>query len=262
MRIARIKTAGQTRYAVVEQESYRLIDGDLFGSYAVTDNRVPMADARLLPPADPRQIVAIGANYKKHVEESGKDLPDHPLVFIKTPNTLVADGDPIVLPSMAPDEVDYEGELALIIGRTAKHVSEDEALNYVLGYTIANDVSARDCQLRIDLQWARGKSFDTFCPLGPWIETELEPQDLSIKTTVNDRVLQESTTGLMIFPVRMLISYLSRCMTLYPGSVILTGTPHGVGMARDPQVFLRDGDTVTVEIEGIGTLTNPVVAEK
>ncbi len=262
MRIARIKTAGQTCYAVVEQESYRLIDGDLFGSYAVTDNRVPAADAKLLPPADPRQIVAIGANYKKHVEESGKDLPDHPLVFIKTPNTLVADRAPIVLPRMAPDEVDYEGELALIIGRTAKHVSEDEALNYVLGYTIANDVSARDCQLRIDLQWARGKSFDTFCPLGPWIETELEPQDLAIKTTVNDRVLQESTTGLMIFPVRMLISYLSDCMTLYPGSVILTGTPHGVGMARDPQVFLRDGDTVTVEIEGIGKLTNPVVAEK
>jgi 2-keto-4-pentenoate hydratase/2-oxohepta-3-ene-1,7-dioic acid hydratase in catechol pathway len=168
----------------------------------------------------------------------------------------------IELPRIAPDHVDYEAELAVVIGKTARHVSEQDALDYVFGYTCANDVSQRLCQKTLDRQWARGKSFDTFCPLGPWIETGIaDPQTLGIRSRLNGETMQDSNTGRLIFDVRRLVSYISDAMTLLPGTVILTGTPDGVGDARDPAVYLRDGDTIEIEIDGIGTLSNPVVAE-
>lgn len=261
MRIARIQPrTGPARYALVQSDGYRLLSATPFDSGQPTDEIVPLNEARLLAPTVPRQIVAIGLNYREHAAESGSPLPEAPVIFIKTPNAVIGPNDPIVLPAMAPDEVDYECELVIVIGRLAKEVPEENALEYVLGYTCGNDVSARDCQLRYDKQWARGKCFDTFAPLGPWIETELDPDNLRIRTTVSGAVLQDSNTADMIFNCRQLVSYVSRCMTLFPGSVIMTGTPHGVGFARRPPRFLRPDDLVTVEIEGVGTLTNPVEA--
>jgi len=262
MKIARIKTGGRVAYAQADDGGYRLIDGDIFGSHRVTDETVPASDAELLAPVEPRQIVAIGLNYRQHAEESGMAVPDHPLVFVKTPNCVVGPGAPILLPRMAPDEVDYECELVIVIGKEAKDVSVEDAPGYVLGLTCGNDVSARDCQLKQDKQWARGKCFDTFAPLGPWIVTDLDGDNLGIKLSVNGEVRQESHTSDLIFSCMELVSYLSQCMTLYPGSVIMTGTPSGVAFSMDPPGYLSDGDTVTVEIEGIGALTNPVQKEK
>ncbi|MHC4563424.1 MAG: fumarylacetoacetate hydrolase family protein [Planctomycetota bacterium] len=261
MKLARIAIHGRVSYAQVEDAVCRLIDGDILGRWSVTDETMPLADARLLAPVEPRQLVAIGLNYRAHAEESGMAIPDHPLIFIKTPNCVVGSGEPIVLPKMAPDEVDYECELVIVIGKEAKNVSVADAPGYVLGYTCGNDVSARDCQLKQDKQWARGKSFDTFAPLGPWIETDLDADNVAIKLSVNGDVRQESDTSDLIFPCMELVSYVSQCMTLYPGSVIMTGTPSGIAFAMDPAPFLREGDTVTVEIDGIGALTNPVEKE-
>lgn len=262
MKIARIEHAGGTAHAAVEDGAFRLIEGDIFGEYRITKETVAGDDARLLAPTDPPQIVAIGRNYREHAAEENVPVPDEPLIFLKASNAVNNPGDAILLPRMAPDEVDYEAELVVVIGKAAKHVPEDRADEHILGYTCGNDVSARDCQLRIDSQWARGKSFDTFAPLGPWIETDLDPTCARIRLQLNGRVMQDGNSADMVFPVRYLVSYLSRCMTLLPGSVIMTGTPSGVGMARKPPVFLRDGDTVTVEIEGIGQLTNPVKREE
>jgi 2-keto-4-pentenoate hydratase/2-oxohepta-3-ene-1,7-dioic acid hydratase in catechol pathway len=162
---------------------------------------------------------------------------------------------------MAPNEVDYEAELVIVIGKKARNVPESLASDYILGYTCGNDVSARDCQLRLDKQWARGKCFDTFAPIGPWIVTDLDGDKLNVKLTLNGNVMQNSNTSDMVFGCRQLVSYLSRCMTLLPGSIIMSGTPSGVGMGRKPQVWLKTGDTVTVEIDGIGSLTNNVTNE-
>ncbi len=260
MKIARIEHDGQTVYALVEEDGYRVLTGNPFRCVQLTKTVVP--EAKLLAPVDPRQVVAIGLNYRQHAIESKMAMPEAPLVFVKTPNTITGPDSEILLPLAAPNEVDYEAELVIVIGRDARNVSEDEALDYVFGYTCGNDVSARDCQLRHDKQWARGKCFDTFAPVGPWIETELDGDKLDIKLTLNGEVLQHSNTSDLIFGCRALVSYLSRCMTLYAGSIIMTGTPPGVGFARDPQVWLNDGDTVTVEIEGIGSLSNTVKKER
>jgi 2-keto-4-pentenoate hydratase/2-oxohepta-3-ene-1,7-dioic acid hydratase in catechol pathway len=209
----------------------------------------------------PWDEIALGLNYRRHAAESQMKVPDHPQMFLKATSSVVGEGDAIVLPKMAPSEVDYEAELCLVIGKTARNVSEEEALDYVFGYTCGNDVSARDCQLRLDSQWARGKSFDTFCPLGPWIETDLDPDDAAIGSRLNGQVMQQSSTADMIFNCRHLVSFLSRVMTLRPGTVIMTGTPEGVGFARKPPVFLRPGDTIEVEVAGIGVLSNTVAAE-
>lgn len=215
---------------------------------------------RLLAPIEPPNIFAIGLNYRRHADEQGAKLPESPLIFIKATTSLADPGAPIELPAPASAEVDYEAELAIVIGRTARRVSEADAFEYVLGYTCGNDVSARDCQKRIDKQWARGKSFDTFCPLGPWIipADALDPDRCAIRSRLNGRVMQDSNTSDMIFSCRTLISYLSHQFTLLPGTLILTGTPEGVGMARTPPVYLREGDRIEVEIEGIGTLASPV----
>jgi len=239
----------------------RRIEGDLFGDFHVTDEVVGIR--RWLAPVQPVNLLAIGLNYRRHAAESGASVPDHPLVFAKLTTCVTGTNEPIILPREAPDEVDYEAELAVVIGRTARRVPEADALQYVLGYMCGNDVSARDCQRRIDLQWTRAKSFDTFGPLGPWLVTDpgIDPNALSIKTLLNGQVMQDSNTRDMIFSVPALISYLSRQFTLVPGTVILTGTPEGVGMGQSPPRYLREGDEVVVEIEGLGALRNPVVRE-
>lgn len=262
MKIAKIKSGERVAYAQADDDVFRLIEGDVFGSWSVTGETIPAAEAELLAPVEPRQVVAIGLNYRTHAEESGMAIPDHPLVFIKTPNCVTGPGAPILLPKMAPDEVDYEVELVIVIGKEAKNVSVGDAPGHVLGLTCGNDVSARDCQLKQDKQWARGKCFDTFAPIGPWIVTGLDGDNLDIKLSVNGDVRQQSNTSDLIFPCMELVSYISQCMTLYPGSIIMTGTPAGVAFSMDPPGYLKEGDTVTAEIEGIGSLTNPVQKEK
>ncbi|HVK07053.1 MAG TPA: fumarylacetoacetate hydrolase family protein, partial [Armatimonadaceae bacterium] len=221
-----------------------------------------VAVARLLPPVAPSNVLCIGLNYRRHAEESNMEIPERPVLFLKPTSAVVGPGDAIVLPGDS-DEVDYEAELAVVIGRTARDVSEADALDYVLGYTCANDVSARDWQLRLDRQWARGKGFDTFCPLGPALVTADEvpdPNALGIRTRVSGDELQSSSTADMIFSVREIVAYLSRGMTLLPGTVILTGTPEGVGQGRTPNRWLRPDDVCEIEIDTLGTLRNPVTA--
>ncbi len=261
MKIARVQHGNDISYATVEQDTVSLIKGDIFGQYKQTDTQIPLDEVTLLSPVQPRQIVAIGLNYRQHALETKKPLPDHPLVFLKGVNALTGPNMPIVLPAMAPDNVDYEAELAIVMGKECKNVSEARVSAYILGYTCGIDVSARDCQLKLDRQWARGKSFDTFAPLGPWIVTGIDGDNLDISLKLNDTVMQDSNTSDLIFSCTYLVSYLSQCMTLYPGSIIMTGTPSGVGAARKPQVFLREGDRVDVTIEQIGTLSSHVARE-
>jgi len=262
MKIARIEHGERLDYAATAEGGFHIIDGDIFGKYQVTDEFVSEDSAALLAPTDPPQIVAIGRNYADHAAETESEVPDAPLVFIKTLNTIADPGQPILLPKMAPGEVDYEAELAIVIGKEAKQVAPQDTDEYILGYTCANDISARDCQLRKDSQWARGKCFDTFAPLGPWIQTSMDPNNASIRLELNGEIMQDSNTSNMLFNCSYLVSYVSRCMTLYPGSIIMTGTPAGVGEGRQPKVFLRKGDSLTVAISGVGRLTNPVEIEK
>jgi 2-keto-4-pentenoate hydratase/2-oxohepta-3-ene-1,7-dioic acid hydratase in catechol pathway len=220
-----------------------------------------LADVHLLAPlARPSKILCIGLNYLDHCRETGTEPPTSPILFAKYSNALIGPGEPIVYRRSETNEVDYEVELAVVIGRRCRDVSEAAALDYVFGYSIANDISARDAQFA-DGQWVRGKTFDTFFPLGPWIVTRDEvpdPQALTIRCWVGDRLLQDGSTSDMIFSVAQLIAYLSRTMTLEPGDVLATGTPWGVGFVRDPKVFLRDGDVVRVAIGSIGEMSNPV----
>ena len=227
----------------------------------------PAEIAKLLAPLEPRALVCIGLNFRQHAAETNAPLPKVPVVFFKNPAAVQNPGDAIELPRwLASGQVDYECELAVVIGRRCKNVSRADALDYVLGYTCGNDVSARDWQKEGGgSQWCRGKSFDTFCPLGPVLVTPEEipnPNALRISTKVNGETLQDCSTADMIFDVPALIEFLSGSTTLLPGTVILTGTPHGVGMARTPPRWLQPGDTVAVEIEKIGVLTNPVVEER
>ena len=241
-----------------------LIKGVLFGEYEVTETVSEVK--KLLAPLLPISIPCIGLNYRYHAAESNSPIPSKPVLFHKAVTTLQNPGDPIELPThLASTKVDYECELAVIIGKRCKNVRKENALDYVFGYTCANDVSARDWQREWGgSQWCRGKTFDTFCPLGPWIVTKDElpdPNVLQIKTIINGEVLQDWNTSDMIFDVPTLIEFLSGSTTLLPGTVILTGTPHGVGMARTPARWLQPNDEVTIEIEGIGQLTNPVILE-
>lgn len=259
MQIARfsVRDTDRIAYGVRDGTMWRVLN-DPFKPERPTHEVVLDDEAQLLAPVQPPNVIAIGLNYRQHAEETGAAIPERPVVFLKATTAVTGPDSPIQLPAMAPSKVDLEAELAIVIGKTARCVHPDDALQYVLGYTCGNDVSARDCQRELDVQWARGKSFDTFCPLGPWIETELNPDDLLIKSTINGTTLQESRTSDMIFSCRELVSYLSQCMTLLPGTVILSGTPPGVGMARTPEIYLRDGDDVAITVEGIGTLQNPV----
>lgn len=259
MKIVRFRDRqGNVNYGFHEGEKIETAAGKLLQGLKPAGRKIAVKDVQLLAPIEPYNLLAIGRNYKAHVEEGGADLPPAPLLFIKATSSVIGPGDPIIIPAVAPEQVDYEAELAVVINKTARNVKEKDALKYVLGYTCANDVSARDCQVK-DGQWARAKSFDTFAPLGPWIETNLDPFNQPIKCRVNGTVLQDANTSLMIFNVAFIISYLSAGMTLLPGTVILTGTPSGVGFARKPPVWLKPGDTVEVEIGGIGVLSNPVI---
>jgi 2-keto-4-pentenoate hydratase/2-oxohepta-3-ene-1,7-dioic acid hydratase in catechol pathway len=234
------------------------------GEFEATDQRI--TPFQFLTPIDFRCIYAIGLNYRAHAEETGLEIPKYPMVFMKAPTAAQNPGDPIVLPRyLRSDKVDYEAELGVVIGRPCKNVKPEEALSYVLGYVCANDVSARDWQKeKGGGQFCRGKTFDTFCPVGPCLATADEipdPSKLTIRSFVNEEKMQESGTDDMIFDVPTLISFLSGSTTLLPGTLILTGTPSGVGEARNPKRYLVPGDEVTVEIDGLGILTNPVVEE-
>ena len=265
MRIVRFQSNGKIHTGKqIDNTTALRIEGDVFGSYRITDEALKIE--KLLAPIVPVDILCIGLNYREHAAESGSAVPQNPMLFIKASNTLNNPFDPIPIPKRS-SEIDYECELAVIIGKTAKHVSRQSAMDHVLGYTCANDVSSRDWQRDKNLgggQFARGKSFDGFCPLGPCIVTKDEianPNLLRIKTILNGQTLQDHTTADMIFDVPTLIESLSSTMTLRAGAIILTGTPQGVGFARKPPVWMKAGDTVVVEIEKIGRLENPVTQE-
>lgn len=267
MRIVRIQdSAGNIHQGVEHADgSVTRIEGSLFGDFR--DTREKLAPGKTLAPIEARDIICIGLNYRKHAAEGGQPIPEFPVVFMKNSGTLQNPSDPIVLPrKLKSDAVDYECELAVVIGKRCHNVSKADALKYVLGYTCANDVSARDWQMKYGgTQWCRGKTFATFCPLGPALVTADEiadPNTLGIRTILNGETMQDWNTDDMIFDVPTLIEFLSGSTVLAPGTVILTGTPHGVGGARKPPVFLKNGDTVTIEIDRIGKLTNPVVDEQ
>jgi 2-keto-4-pentenoate hydratase/2-oxohepta-3-ene-1,7-dioic acid hydratase in catechol pathway len=256
VRIARFSHDGEVAFGVVEgaageEGEVAELAGHPFGPVAFTGRRLPLGGVRLLPPVLPSKVVAIGKNYADHATEMGGDVPEQPLLFLKPSTAVAGHGDPISYPPSS-QRVDYEGELAVVIGRLCRDVPETRAAEVVLGYTCANDVTARD-QQKTDGQWSRAKGYDTFCPLGPWIETDVDIADLRITTTVNGTTKQDGRTSQIVHKVPALIAYITTCMTLLPGDVILTGTPAGVGP-------LEIGDEVSVEIEGIGRLTNPVVA--
>jgi 2-keto-4-pentenoate hydratase/2-oxohepta-3-ene-1,7-dioic acid hydratase in catechol pathway len=266
MRIIRYRDSqNQVHYAAEQADgSHRVLAGDMFGSFRVTDQAADVH--KVLAPVAPANLLCIGLNYRRHAEEGKAAIPQYPVLFMKSTAAVQNPGDPIELPRhLASEEVDYECELAVVVGKRCKNVSRARALDYVLGYTCANDVSARDWQSRKGgSQWCRGKTFDTFAPLGPCLVTTDEipnPNALTIRTIVSGEVMQDWNTNDMIFDVPALIEFLSGSTTLLPGTVILTGTPHGVGFARKPPRFLKPGDKVSIEIEKIGTLTNPVALE-
>jgi 2-keto-4-pentenoate hydratase/2-oxohepta-3-ene-1,7-dioic acid hydratase in catechol pathway len=266
MKIIRYSDAnGNFSYAAGQADGSALrLEGNIYAQPRLTDEKANVK--KLLAPVEPSSIICIGLNYRRHAEETGAKFPEFPVVFFTGINTLQHPGEAIQIPThLRSDEVDYECELAVVIGRACKNVSRSDALNYVLGYTCCNDVSARDWQIkRGGGQWSRGKTFDTFSPLGPVLVTRDEiptPNALSIRTVLNGQVMQDWNTNDMIFCVPQLIEFLSGSTTLLPGTVILTGTPHGVGMAQKPPRWLKAGDTVTIEIEKIGALTNTVINE-
>lgn len=268
MKLIRHQTSAGPAYAALQPDGTALeLEGDPFSPEGLRATGRPVTPGTRLAPIVPTNILGVGLNYRSHAVEMGRPLPQFPMIFVKTTNVVQNPGGPIVLPrsANASHEVDYECELAVVIGKTAKNVPRERALEYVLGYTAANDVSARDWQFKWGGgQFCQGKGFDTFCPLGPVLVTADEipdPGKLAIRAIVNGDLRQESNTSDLIFDVPSLIAFLSASKTLLPGTVILTGTPGGVGAAFIPPRFLQPGDTVTVELEGIGALTNPVVAE-
>lgn len=253
MKVARFSHGESISFGIVDEEEHELIvlkADPMFAGYDPTGERVPLADAKLLAPVIPRsKVVAVGKNYREHAAEMGGEAPAEPLLFLKPNTSVIGPGDAIVLPPES-SQVEFEGEVAVVIGRIARRVSEADAASVIFGYTIANDVTARDLQ-RSDGQWARAKGFDTFCPLGPVIDTELDLERGTIETSVNGDRRQEGSLADMVHSIPAIVAYASNVFTLLPGDVILTGTPAGVG----PIVA---GDTVEVSVSGLGTLANPV----
>ncbi|WP_131739438.1 fumarylacetoacetate hydrolase family protein [Actinomadura roseirufa] len=252
MRIARFSTDEGMSFGVVEENTVAAIAAHPFGELAFTGQRLPLADVRLLAPILPSKVIAIGKNYAAHAREMGGEPPAEPVLFAKPSTAVIGPGEAVAYPRKLSERVDFEGELAVVIGRMCREVPASRAAEVILGYTCANDVTARDLQKK-DGQWTRAKGFDTFCPLGPWIETEADPADLAISTTVNGEVRQDARTSQLTHDIPALVEYVSQVMTLLPGDVILTGTPDGVGP-------LEIGDEVTVTVEGVGSLTNRVIA--
>jgi 2-keto-4-pentenoate hydratase/2-oxohepta-3-ene-1,7-dioic acid hydratase in catechol pathway len=251
MRLVRFRYGGRIATGAVDEESetIRVLAGTFFEQPVPTGEEVPLDDVRLLAPILPSKAVCVGKNYAAHAAEFDSDVPEEPLLFLKPSTSVIGPGDTIPLPSISR-RVDYEGELAVVIGRLARSVRAEEAFRYILGYTCANDVTLRDLQKK-DGQWARAKGFDGSCPLGPWIQTELDPNDARVETRVNGDTRQSATTAELVFGVATVIEYITEVMTLLPGDVVLTGTPEGVGK-------LEPGDSVEVEVEGVGVLVNPV----
>ena len=257
MRLTRIShpSLSGPRYASVLGSSVFPLPGDFAIDNAATFETAtsfPLTEVKLLAPIAPSKVVCVGRNYKEHAAELGNKMPEEPLLFLKAPSAVIASGDNIELPA-ASQQVEHEGELGVVIGRIARGLSaDDNPLDYVFGYTCVNDVTARDLQ-RKDVQFTRGKSFDTFCPVGPWIETDIDPTNANVTTRLNDEIKQQGNTADMAFPVAFLIRYISEIMTLYPGDLIATGTPAGVSK-------MKTGDVVEVEVAGIGILRNQVVS--
>jgi 2-keto-4-pentenoate hydratase/2-oxohepta-3-ene-1,7-dioic acid hydratase in catechol pathway len=253
VRIARYESGGIVRFGLIDPAAGKIreIAGEPFDGVQATGVVRRLEEVRLLAPVAPGKIVAVGLNYRDHAREMGKKIPEEPLLFLKAPSAINHPGGEIVYPRQS-ERVDYEAELAVVIGRTAKNVAGRDAARYILGYTCLNDVTARDLQAR-DVQYTRAKGFDTFAPIGPWIETDLDPSGLPVRCVVNGETRQDGNTREMGATVPRLLEFISAVMTLYPGDVIATGTPPGVGP-------LRVGDEVTVEVGGIGALTNRVVA--
>jgi 2-keto-4-pentenoate hydratase/2-oxohepta-3-ene-1,7-dioic acid hydratase in catechol pathway len=247
-RFIRFEAGGFSGYGCVIEDKAYPINGDIFEEYEIVDNPLGLEKVRFLPPCIPQKIICVGLNYVEHVRESTlSEIPDEPVLFFKPPSALIGHLDTIILPDWV-DQIDYEGELAVIIGRKLKNVSEESAQSGIFGYTCLNDVTARNIQRR-DKQWTRGKGFDTFCPMGPYILKDIDASGIDIEVRLNQKVVQRSNTGLMIRKPAEIISYISRVMTLFPGDVIATGTPSGVGP-------LRDGDQIEIDIRKIGVLKN------
>lgn len=249
MRLVRFRFGDRIATGLVEGDAVRALAGTFFENPLPSGEEVPLDDVRLLAPVLPSKVVCVGKNYAAHAAEFGGEVPEEPLIFLKPSTSVSGPGDPIPLLPIS-HRVDYEGELAVVIGRIARNVRSEEAFRYILGYTCGNDVTLRDLQKKDD-QWARAKGFDGSCPLGPWIQTELDPIDVHLETRVNGEVRQSASTSDMVFGVATIIEFVTEFMTLLPGDVIMTGTPEGVGK-------LEPGDKVEVEVDGIGVLMNPV----
>lgn len=252
MKIAKFAYKGVPAWGLVDGPELVLFKGHpLFNNYETSGERIPLKDVQLMPPVLPTtKILCIGKNYEDHAIEMGLGVPTEPLIFFKPTSALIGPDEAIVIPSKVTTDVDPEGELVIVIGQLAKNVSEEDAMDYVWGFTIGNDVSARDIQDR-DGQWARAKGFDTFCPLGPWIETEFVPEGQILETRVDGEIRQKASNELMLYSVPRIIAHITEAMTLLPGDIIFTGTPAGVGR-------IEPGQVVEVEVEGIGVLRNPV----
>ena len=253
MRIVRFKSKQiQPSFGWVFEDQVGLIEGSPFADFQRMEVKYSLASIQLLEPVIPQKIICLGRNYASHAREHEVDVPEVPLIFLKPPSSTIPTGSRIILPPQS-HQVEHEAELVAVIGKQGKSISPGNALDYVLGYTIGNDITARDLQ-RKDGQWTRGKGFDTFCPIGPWIETDFDPSDVMITCYVNNEMRQMASTRDMVFNVRNIIAFVSSVMTIFPGDLIFTGTPSGVGP-------LEHGDTVEVRIEGIGSLINPVSRE-
>jgi 2-keto-4-pentenoate hydratase/2-oxohepta-3-ene-1,7-dioic acid hydratase in catechol pathway len=253
MRIIRYLLNNQEpRYGWILDDKVGPIEANIFGEYRRLEADTPLSSVKLLAPAQPSKIICVGRNYVEHAKEHGAEVPKIPLIFLKPPSAIINPGNPIVLPPQS-QQVEHEGELVVVIGKRGRNVTAEQAREYILGFTVGNDVTARDLQMS-DGQWTRSKGFDTFCPFGPWIDTEFDPSDALITCKVSGEPRQMASTRDMVFKVATLVAFASSVMTLEPGDLIFTGTPAGVGP-------LHEGDTVEVEIEGLGKLSNPVRAE-
>ncbi|TET24124.1 MAG: DUF2437 domain-containing protein [Candidatus Aminicenantes bacterium] len=254
MKIYRYKHRNKTYYGILKEETLFPIEGSIFRKFNIKKKGIPISDVILVPPVKPSKIIAVGVNYKDHAMESGRTLPEEPLIFLKPPSAVIGPNEIIIYPKMAK-RVDYEGELALIIKKKAYDLGEDDNVDdFILGYTCFNDITARDLQ-RKDIQFTRAKSFDTFAAVGPCILTDIDPSGLRLKTFLNGKLRQSSSTKNLIFPIPFLVRFISRIMTINPGDIITTGTPAGIGS-------MVPGDRVDVQIEGIGTLSNKVMKIK
>jgi 2-keto-4-pentenoate hydratase/2-oxohepta-3-ene-1,7-dioic acid hydratase in catechol pathway len=252
MRIIRYQRKNELpHYGWIYEDQVGDIDGDIYAEYRRLEAKVPLADVKLFAPAEPGKIICIGRNYSEHAKELGNDVPKVPLIFLKPPSSIINPGDTIILPPQS-QQVEHEGELVAVIGKRGRNITTEQAREYVLGYTIGNDITARDLQ-KLDSQWTRAKGFDTFCPFGPWIDTSFDISDALIICKVSGQPRQMASTRDMVFNVSTLVAFVSSIMTLEPGDILFTGTPAGVGI-------LKDNDEVVVEIEGLGVLSNPVKA--